>query len=44
MARYVIQNQITDIAKVKEFDLGGYGFNAEFSKGNDWVFTRKIAE
>ncbi|MGB0938331.1 MAG: peroxide stress protein YaaA [Colwellia sp.] len=44
MARYVIQNQITDIEKAKDFDLAGYAFNPEFSKGNDWVFTRKIAD
>ena len=44
MARYVIQNQITDIEKAKDFDLAGYAFNSEFSKGNDWVFTRKIAD
>lgn len=41
MARYIIQNQLTDVEQLKGFDLGGYQYNAEFSKGNDWVFTRK---
>ncbi|NQY63752.1 MAG: peroxide stress protein YaaA [Alteromonadaceae bacterium] len=41
MARYIIQNQLTDVEQLKEFDLGGYQFSEEFSKGNDWVFTRK---
>lgn len=41
MARYIIQNQITDVEQIKGFDLDGYEFNAELTKGNDWVFTRK---
>lgn len=41
MARYIIQNQLTDVEQLKSFDLGGYQFSAEFSKGNDWIFTRK---
>ncbi|TPH16584.1 peroxide stress protein YaaA [Litorilituus lipolyticus] len=41
MARYIIQNQITDVEQVKNFDLAGYEYNESFSKGNDWVFTRK---
>jgi len=42
MARYIIQNQLTNIEQLKEFDLAGYQYSEEFSKGNDWVFTRKI--
>ena len=41
MARYIIQNQLTDIAQLKGFDLGGYQYSQDLSKGNDWVFTRK---
>lgn len=41
MARYIIQNKITNTEALKSFDLGGYQYNEEFSKGNDWVFTRK---
>ena len=41
MARYIIQNKITDSEQLKNFDVAGYQFNQEFSQGNDWVFTRK---
>ena len=41
MARYIIENKITDVEKLKNFDVAGYQFSSEFSKGNDWVFTRK---
>jgi cytoplasmic iron level regulating protein YaaA (DUF328/UPF0246 family) len=43
MARYIIENQITDIEQLKAFDVAGYQYSTEFSKGNDWVFTRKEA-
>lgn len=41
MARYIIQNRLTGVEQLKGFDLGGYQYSEEFSKGNDWVFTRK---
>jgi cytoplasmic iron level regulating protein YaaA (DUF328/UPF0246 family) len=41
MARYIIQNKITQVEQLKDFDLAGYQYNESFSKGNDWVFTRK---
>ena len=44
MARYIIENQLSDVDKLKDFDLAGYQFNSEFSQGNDWVFTRKTLE
>ena len=44
MARYVIQNQITDVEQIKQFDLAGYEYHSAFSQGNDWVFTRKIVD
>lgn len=44
MARYIIENQLTDVEQLKGFDLAGYQFNSEFSQGNDWVFTRKELE
>jgi cytoplasmic iron level regulating protein YaaA (DUF328/UPF0246 family) len=43
MARYIIEHQISDVEKLKAFDVAGYQYSAEFSKGNDWVFTRKEA-
>jgi len=42
MARYIIQNQITTIEQVKNFDLAGYQFSNDLSQGNELVFTRKI--
>ncbi|SEK66786.1 hypothetical protein SAMN05216262_10271 [Colwellia chukchiensis] len=41
MARYIIENKINDVEKLKDFDVAGYQYSTEFSKGNDWVFTRK---
>lgn len=41
MARYIIQNQVTNVEQLKAFDLAGYGYSEEFSKGNEIVFTRK---
>ena len=42
MARYIIQNQISDVEKVKDFDLAGYQFSSDLSQDNELVFTRKI--
>jgi len=41
MARYIIQNQITQIEQLKLFDVAGYTYSDELSKGNDIVFTRR---
>lgn len=40
MGRFIIQNEITDFEMVVGFDEGGYHFNHELSKGDNWVFTR----
>jgi cytoplasmic iron level regulating protein YaaA (DUF328/UPF0246 family) len=40
MSRFIIQNQITDPEEIKAFDLEGYFFNNQLSKGDNWVFTR----
>ena len=42
MARYIIQNQISNVEQVKDFDLAGYQFSCDLSQGNELVFTRKI--
>lgn len=39
MARYIIQNRIDTPEAIQEFDLGGYVYRDDLSKGNDWVFT-----
>jgi cytoplasmic iron level regulating protein YaaA (DUF328/UPF0246 family) len=40
MSRFIIQNKITDFEMLVGFDAGGYHFNHELSKGDNWVFTR----
>ncbi|MBU3004708.1 peroxide stress protein YaaA [Paraglaciecola arctica] len=41
MARYIIQNRLTDVSELKNFDTAGYQFSQEKSKGNELVFTRQ---
>ena len=41
MARYIIQNKLTSVEKIKAFDLAGYQYSESLSQGNEWVFTRK---
>ncbi|WP_404363567.1 peroxide stress protein YaaA [Marinobacter sp.] len=41
MCRYAIQNRISDVEDLKGFDLEGYGYSAEHSEGDQWVFLRK---
>ena len=43
MARYIIENRISTLEHLKDFNVAGYQYSAELSKGNDWVFTRKEA-
>lgn len=40
MARFVIQNRITDAEGAKDFDYGGYAFQPDMSEGDRWVFLR----
>lgn len=40
MARWVIENRITDPADLVKFDAGGYRFEADGSKDGDLLFTR----
>ncbi|WOH37307.1 peroxide stress protein YaaA [Thalassotalea fonticola] len=41
MARYIIENQITDVEQLKSFDVAGYGYNEALSTESVPVFTRK---
>lgn len=41
MARYIIQNQVQDVASLKNFDSAGYYFSEELSKGKELVFLRE---
>lgn len=40
MARYVMENRLTDPDALKEFDSGGYRYKADLSEGDRWVFLR----
>ena len=41
MARYIIENQISNVEQLKQFDLDGYHYNADLSTDLIPVFTRK---
>lgn len=40
MARYIIQHRLTDPEALKDFDTGGYRYNAELSEDGKPVFLR----
>lgn len=40
MARFVIQNRLTDAAGLRDFDLGGYAYDSERSSADRPVFIR----
>jgi cytoplasmic iron level regulating protein YaaA (DUF328/UPF0246 family) len=40
MSRFIIENAITDHELLVGFDEGGYHYNHQLSKGDNWVFTR----
>ena len=42
LSRYIIQNKLSDPEDIKLFNEDGYRFNKTLSKGNDFVFTRKL--
>ncbi len=44
MARYIVQNRITDAQGLKAFDLGGYRYMDDMSEGDKWVFLRDYPE
>jgi cytoplasmic iron level regulating protein YaaA (DUF328/UPF0246 family) len=40
MARYIVDHQIENVENIKAFNMDNYRFDANLSKGNQWVFTR----
>ena len=44
MSAYIIKNQLTEPEQLKEFDLDGYYFSEEQSKGDQWCFLRDHEE
>ena len=41
MARYVIQNRLTQTEQLQGFDLGGYQYSQNDSDSKQMVFTRE---
>lgn len=41
MTAFIMQNQIDQVEKLKNFDSEGYYFSPEQSKENEWVFLRE---
>jgi cytoplasmic iron level regulating protein YaaA (DUF328/UPF0246 family) len=41
MARYIIQNRLTQVEQLQEFDLGGYQYSQKDSDNKQMVFTRE---
>lgn len=44
MARFIAENRLTDVAALKEFDVGGYRYDTERSSGDSLVFIRDYPE
>lgn len=42
MARFAVVKRLTDVNKLKTFDLEGYAFAAEVSGERNWVFRRRV--
>jgi cytoplasmic iron level regulating protein YaaA (DUF328/UPF0246 family) len=40
MARYLIQNQLTNIEELKLYSIDGYSFDSNQSTDDEWVFVR----
>lgn len=40
MARYIIENRLSQVEQLKEFDVGGYRYNHAMSCAEELVFTR----
>ena len=43
MARYIVDQRITDVEQLKKFKVAGYAFAHKESTENTWVFRRKEA-
>lgn len=40
MARYIVENNITDVEDIKSFNTEGYRYDENLSSDGEWVFTR----
>ena len=43
MARYMMENRLTDADALKAFDLGGYAYQPDLSEDDKLVFVRPAA-
>lgn len=44
MSRYLITRRLDRIEQLKDFNLGGYGFDEAASTEREWVFKRDVSE
>ncbi|EIJ67389.1 peroxide stress protein YaaA [Pasteurella bettyae] len=44
MCRYMIQNRLTQVEQLKEFDLAGYWFDEKASSTSEFVFKRDLGK
>ncbi len=42
MSRFIIDNEISDIEAIKDFNTTGYEYKPALSEHNQWVFTRRL--
>ena len=42
LSRFIIHNQLSNVEDIKAFNEDSYKFNSKLSKGNNWVFTRRL--
>lgn len=40
MARFMVENRVTDADGIKDFTSGGYAYDPDLSEGNKWAFLR----
>lgn len=40
MTRFIIQNRLTNVEDLKNFDMEGYYYSPQLSKGDEWIFIR----
>ena len=40
MARFIVENRLTEAEGIKHFTSGGYAYDADLSEGDTWVFVR----
>lgn len=44
MARFVVQNRVTEVDGLRDFEAGGYAYSAELSEGDKLAFVRPYPE